>query len=394
MSSEPVRQGLAALRSTNRARVLHALRRTGEISRAELARVTGLSGTTISSLVSELAGDGVIAETSRDDRGTGRTGRPGRLLRLAPTNELVAAMDLGASTVRVAVADLSGRICGESSIAALRDGRETFERATESLYRLIEDCALDRKALRCLVVGLPGIVDTDDGLLSVSHRMAAWQGLNPAQWFTGRTGIPTEAENDANLAAWGEQALGAARGCQNVLFVNVSTGIGAGLIVDGRLYRGLHGAAGEIGHVQVREDGEVCRCGHRGCLETVASVPAALDVLQAIYPSVTTAADLADLVASGDRAAARVVTDAGLAVGRAVADLCNTVAPEAVVLGGAMMLSPELVLDAVQSSINRYTRPQIGSRIDVRAGTLGARAGVLGGIQIALTKVESEAGQQ
>ena len=383
--------GLAGLRSANRSLLVQALRREGESSRADLSRITGLSVTTISSLVAELSDSGVISETTRDDRSAGRSGRPGRLLRLAPTNDLVAGIDLAGPTIQLAVADLSGRISAESSAPADvgGGGQATLIRAAALLDAVVEASSLDRQALRGVVLGIPGIVDPTNGLVVASGRMGAWQGLNPAAWFSQQTGISTQSENDADLAALGECALGAARGFTDVVFVKVSAGIGAGLILGGHLYRGLHGAAGEIGHVQVKDDGEVCLCGNRGCLETIASVNSVLRDLSAVHPSAVTAQDLADLIGSGDRAAVRVVTDAGLAIGQKVADLCNTLAPEAVVLGGEMTWSPGPFADAVSVSIDRYTRPYIGGRIKVLTTSLGSRAGVLGALRAAAASVET-----
>jgi len=391
MSIGSQQTGLTALRSSNRAVVIQALRRAGEVSRAELSRSTGLSGTTISSLVSELSASGVITETARDDRGSGRTGRPGRLIRLAPTNDLVAGIDLAGSEIQLAIADLSGRICAQASTPADIDGAgmDALSRAADLLDQTIEDFDLDRTQLRFVVIGIAGIVDTMDSRVVVSDRMHGWQDFNPAEWFRERTSFRTQVENDADLAALGERARGAGRGVMDMVFVKVSAGIGAGLVLSGQLYRGRHGAAGEIGHVQAREDGEICSCGNRGCLETIASVNSALQSLRAVHPSARTARDLADLVESGDRAAMRVVADAGLAVGRAIADLCNTLAPEIIVLGGEMTLSPGPLVDAVSSSILRYTRPHIGSRIKVAATTLGTQSCVLGAVELATDSVTS-----
>jgi predicted NBD/HSP70 family sugar kinase len=169
-----------------------------------------------------------------------------------------------------------------------------------------------------------------------------------------------------------------------VVYVKVSAGLGAGLVLGGSLYRPIRGGAGEIGHIQVRENGLICSCGNRGCLETVATIPKALELLRAADVRAEDADDLLALLRSNNRAAVRVVTDMGREIGRALADLCNTLAPQAVVIGGDLADSATPMVEAVQSAINRYTLPQVSSHVKVTATALGHRAGVLGAVAAAI----------
>src|SRR6202008_1802562 len=146
-----------------------------------------------------------------------------------------------------------------------------------------------------------------------------WAGLHAARELGRRLGVPVTVDNDANLGALAEASLGAGRGMGEVVYVKVSSGIGAGLVLGGRLHHGATGIAGEIGHVQVREDGAVCRCGNRGCLETVAATPALLESLRPAYGDELTAGGMLELAVDGNLGAQRVIKDAGWAIGRAVA---------------------------------------------------------------------------
>ena len=168
----------------------------------------------------------------------------------------------------------------------------------------------------------------------------------------------------------------------------MSAGIGAGLVLGGRLYHGATGIAGELGHIQVRPEGAVCRCGNRGCLETVASTGALLMLLRPTHGPDLTLRDLLDLVAGGDLPARRVVNDAGRAVGRAVADLCNFLNPAAVVVGGDLSLAGDALLNGVREEIDRYSLPGVAEAVEVRGGVLGERAEVLGALAVVIADTD------
>ncbi|WP_037365351.1 ROK family transcriptional regulator [Nakamurella lactea] len=378
-------RGLTSLRAANRRLIVDRLQRQGEISRAALARHTGLSGTTVSSLIAELEAEGLVAETGADDRGTGRTGRPARLLRFVPPRTLVAGLELGHASIRVAVSDLAGQVKVEQAIDFDVDdaGPGALDRAAELLGDAIDAGGIGWQDIGRLVLGIPGYVDPQSGTV-VSGRMRNWAHLVPAEILTAKTGLPTTTENDADLSAVGEQMFGAAKGLQDVVYVKVSSGIGAGLVLGGRLHRAAEGGTGEIGHVQVSESGSICTCGNRGCLETIASVPQAIEVLREVHADALSAADLDRLTRAGDRATVRVLTDMGREIGRAVADLCNLLAPQAVVFGGDIDEALEPLVDAVRRSVERYTQPRTAARVRIVRTSLGHRAGVLGAVATAI----------
>jgi predicted NBD/HSP70 family sugar kinase len=168
----------------------------------------------------------------------------------------------------------------------------------------------------------------------------------------------------------------------------MSAGVGAGLVLGGRLYHGATGIAGELGHVQVRPDGTVCRCGSRGCLETVASTGALLSLLRPTHGPDLTLPAMLELVANGDLPARRVVNDAGRAVGRALADLCNYLNPAAIVVGGDLSLAGDALLDGVREEIERYALPGAAQAAAVKAGVLGERAEVLGAMALVIADTD------
>jgi len=377
-------RGLTSLRSANRRLVIHELQRHRHISRADLGRATGLSGTTISSLVSELIEAGMVTDSGVGDRATGRSGRPGRMLRLVSERKLVAGIELAHDSLRVAVSDLAGVVLAERSQLLDIDGAgpSALDFTLDRLDEVVADSGIDRSQLVRIVLGIPGFVDPASGTV-VSERMPAWKDVVLTDLLTERTGLPADAENDADLAALGERMFGSAQGFDDVVYVKVSSGIGAGLVLGGRLYRATRGGAGEIGHIQVREDGSICSCGNRGCLETVAAVPGAIGELRSVHPDLATSEDLLRLLRAGDPAATRIITDMGRAIGRAIADLCNVLAPQAVVIGGDLEGAAPLV-DAVRASVARYTQPRVAHQVHIVPTALGHRAGVLGAVAAAI----------
>jgi predicted NBD/HSP70 family sugar kinase len=161
-------------------------------------------------------------------------------------------------------------------------------------------------------------------------------------------------------------------------------------VLGGRLHRGTSGVAGEIGHVQVGEDGRVCRCGNRGCLETVVAAPRLIGLLQPAYDEELSTEHVLELDAAGDPAVRRVLSDAGRIVGRAIADLANSLNPELVVVGGSLGPSVSLV-DAIRTSIDRYAQPDTAAVVRVVAGELGDRAEVVGSVALAIARVAATA---
>jgi len=376
---------LGALRELNRLRVVDALRREGVASRTELVRLTGLSRTTVATLVAELQANGLIVEGSDPDRapaGAGK-GRPPVQVRLNPSAGAAAGVAYGHRHLRVALSDLSSTVLGEREVEldVERDATEALDAGAALLDELLEEVGVDRRHLVGAGMGVPAPVDRRTGTIG-SSILPGWEGLEPAGELSSRLGVHVEVDNDANLGGLGEVLFGAARGLRHIVYVKVSTGIGAGLVLRGGVYRGSTGRAGELGHVLARPHGAVCRCGNRGCLETVASAPAVVDVLRASHGDELTVRDALALIANGDPGASAAATAAGSEVGHALADLCDLLNPQAIVVGGDLASSGDAFLSAVRDVIDRHILPAAAEPVDVRRGELGERAEVLGALAL------------
>jgi predicted NBD/HSP70 family sugar kinase/biotin operon repressor len=376
---------LAQLRGNNLRAVTGLLASGGPQSRADLARGSGLSRTTVSSLVTELLENGLVVETS--ERGTpykGGSGRPPLLVALALRPGGVAGVDIGHGHVRVAVSDRSARILAEADVVTDADpqGGATLDLAADLVRRVSEEAGIPAGEL--LVVGLcvPSPINRRSARVDQAV-LPGWNELAPADELGRRLGLPVVLDNDANLGAMAEHQHGAARGTTDVVYVKLASGVGAGLVLGGRLHRGVAGLAGEIGHVLSREHGDVCRCGSRGCLETEVSTSRLLNLLRPVYGVGLDLHGLLALDARGEPAVRRVLTDTGQTVGRVLAGICTTLNPGMIVVGGSLGASPTLV-ESIRAGVDRYARPEAAASVTVVSGRFGGRAEVMGALALAI----------
>lgn len=381
------RTSLERLRSANRRTILAALAGQGPQSRADLARATGLSRTTVSGLVRDLIAAGQAVETSARGRPhKGGSGRPPVLVAATAILGTVAGIDIGHHHVRVALADQDGTVVAEEAREVDVDdhGTAVLDRATRMVRSLSSSAGLDLARLRGVGLCVPAPIDRRSAQIR-SDVMPGWRDLAPAERLAERLGVPVAADNDANLGALAELHHGAAHGVGDFVYLKLASGVGAGLVLGGRLYRGGTGIAGEIGHVQIAEHGRVCRCGHRGCLETEVSVPRLLEQVRLPESAPFGVEELLALETAGDNGVRRVLGDAGRTVGRALADLCNSLNPTMLVIGGPLSSATSL-LEGVRESVDRYAQPNAAAALRVVPAALGERAEVTGALAMAIAR--------
>jgi predicted NBD/HSP70 family sugar kinase len=262
--------------------------------------------------------------------------------------------------------------------------------ALDAAVRLFDSellpAGVDRQAVRAVVAAIPGPLDARSGRVQSATILSSWVDMAPAELLSERLQCPVQLGNDAELGALGELSFGAGRGIADLLYVKASHGIGAGLVLGGRLYQGASGIAGEIGHTQIDGGGDQCRCGQRGCLEAMVSASVVRRRLQVGGFEVAESAEgLAEVAL--DPVGARVISEAGRHLGRVVADICNCLNPARVVLGGQLGAAGEPFAAGVRESVARYAQPAISAAVEIRPAELGLRAELMGtlarGMQIA-----------
>ena len=254
---------LRSLRERNRGRVIDALRNRGKASRAEIARATGLSRSTVSSIVADLIENGVVSEEAGATgvaHGEGG-GRPSVLLSLDPSVGLAVGVDFGHTHLRVAVSDLAHEILAEegNGLDVDHSAEEGLTIAAGLVTSVLKDAGVKKERVLGVAMGLPGPIDRTTGAVGSSSILPGWVGIDPAAELERRLGLPVQVENDANLGALAEYVWGAGKGYSDIIYVKVSSGVGAGLLLGGHLHRGAGGTAGEIGHIPAQSGTAICR---------------------------------------------------------------------------------------------------------------------------------------
>ncbi len=372
-------------RALNRAKVLHALYDHPHSSRTELAAYSGLSRPTVSALTDELVQTGIV-DQHEDTRP--RTGRPPVLLSLAPGAAFAVGVDMGHTHIQVAVSDLSGHILsgGRSPADVDHAPHESFDLAGALVADALAQAGVTEDRVIGVGMALAAPIDRAAGVVFSEGILPGWGTIQPAAEMQSRLGLPVEVHNDANLGALGEHVFGTGRGVPDMLYVRLSAGVGLGLVLGGRLYGGASGVAGELGHVRVRQDGLICRCGNRGCLETVASPTAVAQLLQRSRGEPIDVPRLLELVAASDRGARRAVAEAGQAVGEVVATVVNLLNPELVIVGGDLATTGETLLAPIRTAIEQDTILPARNAVTVALSTLGDKAEVLGAVALILSQ--------
>jgi predicted NBD/HSP70 family sugar kinase len=254
------------------------------------------------------------------------------------------------------------------------------------LDRQLEALSADREAVANIGLGIPTPL-TEDGTVMSAAILPGWVGVDAVEEAARHLGRPTHVDNDANLGALAEHRRGAGQGHSNMVFVKVSSGVGAGLVLDGHLFRGARGTAGEIGHLTLDEQGPYCRCGSRGCLEAYTSVGMAQAALADQLPSAGID-ELVQAARAGNVAVVRMFEDAGLHLGWGLAMVANLVNPSAVVVGGDMSRAGELLFDPVRLGLRRHALPAVAAGTEVVPARLGGRASVIGALLLAMDSTE------
>ncbi len=393
------------VREKNLSSVLRLVHSQSPISRAQLAIATGLNKSTISSLIDELIAQNFVHEAGIN---SGAAGRPATKLEINPHAGLIVGVELGVDFVTVAVTDLLGNILWRYKEDA--DPAEGQDKMINQTLLIVKEAMTvnKKKGGRFFGIGLstPGTVDLKEGVLIFAPNLH-WRNVPFRKIFSDYTKLNIYIENDANAATIAEHLFGTARECRDFLFVFAGVGIGSGLFLNGNLYRGKNGYAGEIGHspIMAEPSPTVCHCGNRGCWETYANqysiiqrVQARLEVKRSSIipklmadqnavlsiPLIKQAADL------GDAEAIESFTEAGHAMGKGFAGLINIFNPEKIILGGPLSLAGEYLLPAIRETIAHHSfLPEINQQAEVQLSSFRSDASLIGAIAIVIDDVLS-----
>ncbi|WP_213815647.1 ROK family transcriptional regulator [Glaciihabitans sp. dw_435] len=369
-----------ALRQSNQQRIVQSLLSGGPSTQAELSRETGLSTATISNIVKVLGERGIVTTSP-----TTSSGRRALSVSLSGNGAVTVGVDFGRTHVRIVVSTLDYRVVAEEAISLPQGHRAELGMGTAAslLDGMLLRTGISRSAVLGVGVGIPGPIDHRTSTVVEGAILPEWVGVTLGD-LESLFDFPVYIDNDADLGALAEVTWGPHNGVSNLVFVKIGSGIGGGMIINGQPYSGNIGVTGEIGHTPIVDHGLVCRCGNRGCLETVASTAILVDRLSSRETGRLTIEDVIRQARDGDAATIRVLEDAALAVGRSLANIANLVNPEVIVIGGPLTILDEVLLDPIRRGMVRYTLPRVGETTELVVSSLGERAEALGAAALVL----------
>ncbi|NVM96389.1 ROK family transcriptional regulator [Arthrobacter wenxiniae] len=384
--------GGAALAGASRAGEVFQLLRDGHArTRAELADITGLARSTVAARIDALAASGLIGPAGE---AVSSGGRPPSRFAFQPTARVVLAVDVGATHVLTGLTDLSGKVLAElrESIDVSTGPVPVLDAVLEHAAQLLVQAGRHERELVGIGIGLPGPVEHSTGKPASPPIMPGWDGFDVPAYVQRRFRTNVLVDNDVNIMALGERAA-YWPDADNLLFIKVATGIGAGIISGGLLQRGADGTAGDIGHVRVPRGGDVlCRCGNFGCLEAMASGPAVAATLAAAGVPAATGEDVLELARRGNLAAIQAMRQAGRDVGDVLAACVNLLNPSVIVIGGGLSSAGEYLMAGVREIVYQRSLPLATSRLRIVQSMAADHAGVLGAGRLVIDHVLAPTG--
>lgn len=387
-------QARKAVRGTHweLAAVLDVLRQRGSATRPLISNETGLGRAVVTQRLTDLLASGIIVAGGSD---TSTGGRPPKQVRFNPHLGHLLVADLGATSIDVALADLSGRILlHRSEPADIAAGPDAILELVETRFGEVLTRAGEVPGLLWGIgVGVPGPVEFSTGRPVAPPIMPGWDDYPVRERLSSRFGAPVWVDNDVNIMALGEKAEGIAQGTEDLVFIKVGSGIGAGIISHGRLQRGAQGSAGDVGHIQVVSDTSVtCRCGKVGCLEAVAGGAAigraaeraatsgGSQLLAEVFErrGEVAAHDVANAALLGDAASTQLLQQSGRYIGQMLATVVNIVNPSLIVIGGGVAAAGDIFMASIREVVYGRSLPLATRHLQIRQSALGERAGVVG----------------
>lgn len=377
--------------------LLSKLYQEGQLSIYELCTSVKMSAPTVTKAVEELIKQKLVIRTGTGDSSGGR--RPG-LYSLNPSSRYVMAIDLDRSFIRIGIFDFSNKLI--SKIHEFNEGLDTLPGVIEFLNEKVEELLAANKISKSKVLGigvsLPGLIDIHTGL---SYTYLT-DSKPVAETLTELTGIKTYIEHDTKVMALGEQSFGLAKGLQNVLCLNIGSGIGLSMILNGSVYKGHSGYSGEFGHIQIDNDGELCHCGRTGCIETKAAGKSVIAIArkqltagrQSILTQVLaandeklTTTDIIDAALQHDELAIELFEKAGEALGRGLAVLIHLFNPELIILGGELSKAGNFIIHPIERNLIEHTIDRIRQDASIVVSDLGDDAKIMGALALVMNKV-------
>jgi predicted NBD/HSP70 family sugar kinase len=370
------------LRDLNVSLLIELVRSSGPISRADLARQSGLSAPTVSTIVGELVERGIVIEGAT---APANGGRPPVLLNLDPTAGFVIGIKLRGDGLTTVVCDLNARVVAtaEASVSLVGDPAAAVVAIEQETRRALRDAAVPRSKVLGVGIGLSGVIDSARGVCKFSHLLQ-WRDAELAAPLRRRLRLPIWVDNDMNTLAVAEKWAGDALAARDFVTLSVGRGIGLGIVIDRSLYRGATGAAGEFGHMMVEPGGPKCECGRFGCLEALVGEDALRRRVGERHGRDVSRNELIALAAAGDSATLEVLDSAGRKLGLAVANMVTLLNPELLIICGEGTDLGDPFLAPVVTAVREQTFADLGRQVEVKVQGWGDEAWAVGAATLVL----------
>lgn len=393
----------AWVRRTNRSIILEVFRTHKTLSRANLAYVTGLNPSTVSNIISELIEENLIRETDLTQSGPGR---PGRLLELNPDGGCAVGIEINVDYIEIIVTDFAANVLWRQKMVSIPEiGQDAIMTEVSRLAEKASIFIQTRKSrLLGVGIGVPGLVDVTSGLLRLATNLH-WENVPVRDLLARQFNCPIYVENEANAAALGEYYFGATRNIKDFIYLSAGVGLGSGIVIGGKIFRGMSGYAGEAGHMTLDVNGELCGCGKRGCWETFVGPHA---VEQRIQRSLAFGAksmlrdmvkgnldnmvfeDVLQAARNGDQTAMDALRKVAFYLGIGIANLVNLFDVEVIVLGGALNNASSILLEDIEQVVSMNTLAPGHEHLRIIPSAHGCDACVMGAVALVLDDILRE----
>lgn len=376
------------MKSVNKSIILNKIRTNAPISRAEIAKETKLTPPTVSSNVRELIEQGLVKES---ELGVSQGGRKPTMLLINNKAFYVIGVDAGPEKIECILSDLSGKIVGRMSkkLRTPITNGQFLKNLKESVSQVIQTATVDTEKIVGIGVAMHGVVEVETGTSLYAPNLGLIN-VPIKEELEREFELEVKVENDARAMALGESWFGDHGGLTSMLAINLGRGVGAGLVIDGKLYHGAQDIAGEVGHMTIDLHGEICECGNRGCLQTFATGPAIAKragkfINEKDVP--ITGERVYELALGGNEDCIKILQESGVTIGIGLANLIHIINPEKIVLGGGVTKSEKFMLPTIRKTVNERLLTARAKQTDITVSEFGADATIIGAVALLLVDI-------